>query len=520
MVSVSVYEDVQRYKRFKKEKSAAARNLGLARGTVRKFWNMDEREYDAYRKRALTRRHRFDVYREEIITIVELNAGDGETVHGSSIYDVLEERHGVLPGSERTLRNYIRSLQETGAIDTSRRVPVRRPQEEFAPGDQMQVDFGEQRIEGGKKAYIYAAVLAASRARYVAVQDHPFRTVEVIRHTLEAFRYFGGRAKTLVIDQDRLMTVSENGGEIRHTAEFEQFIREQDLRVWLCRKADPQCKGKVENVVKFVKTSFFSARRFTSVDEIHAPLAAWLARRANGKIHQTTSRIPAVVLEREERPALRVVKESIYDQRPSEQSDTRKADEKGMISYLGTRYSVPAEYVEHTVAVRSDHLHLRIHDVDTGEEIAVHRLSERKGGTFVLEQHRLPRGSGADEAYAALATGSEDAAWNEYLKENRARHGRYWKEQTGRLRRFLDTDPDPQILAEAVSFCREAGSVGAGDLKYAYEHLWESHDGDLPPLLEHARPIVAARTDESPRVAKRRLRYYSSIVSLVVGGAA
>jgi len=120
VVSVSVYKDVQRYKRFEKEKSAAARDLGLARGTVRKFWNMDEREYDAYRKQALTRRHRFDVYREEIITIVELNAGDGETVHGSSIYDVLEERHGVLPGSERTLRNYIRTNPERyNAIPTS-----------------------------------------------------------------------------------------------------------------------------------------------------------------------------------------------------------------------------------------------------------------------------------------------------------------------------------------------------------------------------------------------------------------
>lgn len=520
MVSVSVYKDIQRCKRFGKEKSATARELNLSRGTVRKFWNMDERQYDAHRRQALRRRHRFDAHRAEIITIVELNAADGETVHSSSVYDVLEERHGVLPGSERTLRNYIRSLQETGAIDASRQTRVRRPQTESVPGDQMQVDFGEQRIDGGKRAYIYAAVLAASRARYVAVQDHPFRTVEVIRHTLDAFRYFGGRAKTLVIDQDRLMTVSENGGEIRHTAEFEHFIREQDLRVWLCRKADPQSKGKVENLVKFVKTSFFSARGFTSVDEILEPLTTWLTRRANGKIHQATNRIPAVVLEREELPVLREVKESIYDQHPAETPDTRKADGKGMISYLGSQYSVPAEYQNTTVAVRSDRLHLRIHDVDTGAEIAVHRLCERKGSTLVLEQHRQPRGYGADEAYAALAAEKDDELWSGYLAENRARHGRYWREQTGRLRRFLDTEPDQHILAEAISFCREAGSVGAGDLKYAYEHLWESHDGDLPPLLEHARPIVAARGDESPRVAKRRLRYYSSIVSLVAGGAA
>ena len=520
MVSVSVYKDIQRCKRFGKEKSAAARELGLARGTVRKFWNMSERDYDAYRRRAQTRRHRFDPYREEIVGLVELNAADGETVHGSGLYDVLEERHGVLPGSERTLRNYVRILRETGAIDTSKRRPVRRPQEEAAPGNQLQVDFGEQPLSRGGRAYIYAAVLAASRARYVAVQDHPFRTVEVIRHTLQAFRYFGGRVKTLVIDQDRLMTVSENAGEIRHTAEFEHFVREQDLGVWLCRKADPQSKGKVENLVKFVKTSFFSARRFETVDDIHKPLAAWLTRRANGKIHQATGRVPAVVLEREEHPALRQLKPSVYDERAGAGGERRKADEKGLISFLGNRYSVPAEYAEASVAVRSDRLHVRIHDLDSGTELAVHHLPQHKGATFVLEHHRLPRGYGADEAYEELSQRLSGTLWPQYLAENRERYRRYWKEQTGALRRFLDTTPDPEILSRALAFCCEAGSVGAGDLKYAYEHLWESHDGGLPPLLEHARAIVAARSAEAPSVAKRRPRYYSSLISLVAGGAA
>lgn len=520
MVSVSVYEEIQRCKRLGKEKTTTARQLRLARGTVRKFWSMSEGEYDAHRRQAMTRRHRFDPYRDEIITMVELNAADGETVRGSSIYDVLEERHGVLPGSERTLRNYVRILRETGAIDTSRRRPIRRPQDEPKPGDQLQIDFGEYSLGGSRRAYLYAAVLAASRARYVAVQDHPFRTVEVIRHTLHAFRYFGGRPKTLVIDQDRLMTVSENAGEIRHTTEFEHFIREQDLKVWLCRKADPQSKGKVENLVKFVKTSFFSARRFAAVDEVHKPLGEWLGRRANGKIHQATARIPAVVLEREERPRLRALRGSIYDQRVDNSADTRKADEKGLISFLGNRYSVPPEYAETTVAVRLDRLHVRIHDADTGGEIAVHRLPAGKGSTFVLEQHRVRRGYGAHDAYDELQGRVEAPDWSGYLEENRAQYRRYWKEQTGALRRFLDTGPDLEILGRAVSFCREVGSVGAGDLKYAYEHLWESQVGELPSLLEHARPIVAARMDSSPTVATRRLRYYSSILSLVVGGAA
>jgi len=155
-----------------------------------------------------------------------------------------------------------------------------------------------------------------------------------------------------------------------------------------------------------------------------------------------------------------------------------------------------------------------------GEELAVHRLPERKGSTFVLEQHRLPRSYGAHSAYGELNGRVAGESWQEYLKQNRTQYSRHWKEQTAALRRFLDTEPAEQILQQAITFCCDAGSVGVGDLKHAYEHLWESSSSGLPPLLEHARPIVAARSERTPIVAKRRMRYYSSIVSLVTGGAA
>jgi len=60
------------------------------------------------------------------------------------------------------------------------------------------------------------------------------------------------------------MVVSENAGEIIFTKQFQSFVQEQELQMWVCRKADPQSKGKVENLIKFVKTSFFSARCFVT----------------------------------------------------------------------------------------------------------------------------------------------------------------------------------------------------------------------------------------------------------------
>lgn len=519
MVDMSMYESVQESKRRGRNKAQTARHLELSRTTVRKFWDMDEAGFKAWKERAAKRKHKFDGYRNEIIELVETNAQDGVRVYVSSIYDVLEERHGKLPGTERTLRGYLRQLRESGAISVKPVSRTRRPQEDVPFGDQCQVDFGMTRIASGMAVYIFAAVLGASRARYVAVQDHPFRTVEVIRHILRAFRYFGGRVRRLVIDQDRLMTVSENNGEIRYTEAFAHFIDEQDVSVWLCRKADPESKGKVENLVKFVKTSFFSARTFETVEEIHEPLAEWLVRRANGKIHRETGRVPSVVLERDEQPAMRPCRKSIYEEEASVNGQGRKANEKGMISYMGNEYSVPDEYARGTVMVRHGGETIRVYDADTGEEIAKHRVPEGKGKKVVSAAHLTERGKGAGDAYEALGKRVDRPEWGAFLKANREiSGGRYWKEQTRRLEKLLDGVSDTEVLYEAIAFCVDTNSCGVGQLKYAYEHLMESKASGLTPLLHHARPIVSARTTQSAKVAKRGVGYYHSIISLIVGG--
>jgi hypothetical protein len=113
-----------------------------------------------------------------------------------------------------------------------------------------------------------------------------------------------------VIDQDRLMEVSENAGDIVYTKDFQFFIEEQEVSLWVCWRADPETKGKVENLVKFIKGNFFSTRDFESVEEARSGVLRWLGRRANGKISQATKQMPAVLIERE-RPHLRPLRNSL-----------------------------------------------------------------------------------------------------------------------------------------------------------------------------------------------------------------
>lgn len=304
-----------------------------------------------------------------------------------------------------------------------------------------------------------------------------------------------------------------------HTALFEQFLGEQELDVWLCGRHDPESKGKVENLVKFVKTSFFSARQFSCVKDIHEPLRSWLVRRANGKVCAATARVPAVVLEQEERPVMRSLRASIFAADALDRGERRQADRKAMVSFAANRYSVPAEYENKAVIVLAADTHVYVHDPHTREQIACHRIpAGKKGQNIVLPQHRVPHGEKAEAVFAELAERFDSPSWQAFLVGNRRVYSRYWKEQAATLRRISETIEEPQVFEQALAFCVESESLGAGDLKHAIRHLTEAGANTLPPLLEHAKPILAGRRESGAhKVSKRHLGYYSSLLSLVAG---
>lgn len=53
-----------------------------------------------------------------------------------------------------------------------------------------------------------------------------------------------GIPNELVYDQNNLIVVSENAGDLILTAEFEAYRRHRNLTLHVCRKADPESKEK------------------------------------------------------------------------------------------------------------------------------------------------------------------------------------------------------------------------------------------------------------------------------------
>jgi len=109
-------------------------------------------------------------------------------------------------------------------------------------------------------------------------------------------------------------------------------------------------KGKIENLIKYVKRNLLSIRDFKSVDEANERGFKWLERRANGKISQATKQIPALLFEHE-REHLRPVGNSIFRKNSHLGREQRIANEKAYISVEACSYQLPLKYQSKTVEI-------------------------------------------------------------------------------------------------------------------------------------------------------------------------
>ncbi|MFR1445738.1 IS21 family transposase, partial [Acinetobacter baumannii] len=147
--------------------------------------------------------------------------------------------------------------------------------------------------QGGRvKVYFFTLVLSRSRYKYVFFSQEPFTTATSIEAHEHAFAFIEGLPDTLVYDQDRLFIVDENKGDLILTEQFRAYSNQRKFKLYFCRKSDPESKGKVENVVKYVKQNFLYNRSFTDIDVLNAEALAWLVRTANELPHSTTQRRP------------------------------------------------------------------------------------------------------------------------------------------------------------------------------------------------------------------------------------
>ena len=486
-------------------KRQISRELGIDRKTVRRYLRMSREEFDAsdvYRRHY---RRILDPYESYVRTSLEAHP----ELSSSQIYDWLRERYADLPDVDiRTVYNftqYIRAKYEIArpSLTSPRQYMV---VEETAYGEYAQVDFGEMwmRYEDGRrvKIYFFAMVLCRSRKKYAWFSKTPFTSELAIYAHEKAFEYYDGKPLKIIYDQDKVFIHDENLGDYLLTKAFGAFVSRERFETVFCRKSDPESKGKVENVVKYVKNNFLRCRTFVSIEQLNEEGVRWLSRTANGLPHCGTHLVPDEVFA-EERKYL--MSYNGIPKMPERQMREYKVHKTNAISYCGNEYSLPSgsyRNPDSRVWVDIKGAYLDMYDKETGKQVAHHLISNERGKYILDPTHRILHKVGvSDQEKDVLSYCNHDELailWFKNLKDDKPR---YYKDNLRYFAREM-RHFEPSTLHRAFDKCLEAGMYNAKDFIALCDRIGRRIPVREPSALLHdALPDAVKESPEKTRIS-------------------
>jgi len=207
-----------------------------------------------------------------------------------------------------------------------------------------QHDFGSVKVTyaDGSKETVHFFVSRLKYSRWSDVRLVPDEKVEsLVRALLAAFEAWGGVPLHSVFDNPKTIVLSRAGGRVEWNQTFAQAVVDYGIGVELCAPRRANQKGSVENLVRWVKGSFFKVRRFHDREDLLRQLAEWLAEANTVRPSRATGQVPAERLEAE-RPRLRPLAIPPADY-PLRFPVTVRTT--GFVEHEGIRYSMPPETI-------------------------------------------------------------------------------------------------------------------------------------------------------------------------------
>ncbi len=214
---------------------------------------------------------------------------------------------------------------------------------EGVAGEFAQFDFGvaDVRLLDGRTKRIHFAAYRLKHSRWVWVVIVPDERVEsLVRALLACFEHAGGVPLRVVFDNPKTVVLGrDENGRPRWNSTLAQVAIDYGFTVELCTPRSPEQKGAVENLVGWVKKSFFRARRFADLEhDLPRQLVEWLTAGNEERPSRATGIIPAerLAAERQRMKPLAVPPAEYPLRFPVQVGPT------AMVEFQGIRYAMPA----------------------------------------------------------------------------------------------------------------------------------------------------------------------------------
>lgn len=485
-----MYHQIQQMSRNGWKITRIADFLVMNRRTVKKYLMMTEDEFLGYQQFVGNRTRGLDPYEG----FVKIKLETFPDTSAAQMHDWLKEHYDHFPEvSSKTVYNFVMRVRQ------QHNIPKTGKQRDFCIipelpfGKQSQVDFGQYNMRSGKgnriKVYFFSMVLSRSRYKFVYFSPVPFTTALTINAHQKAFEYFEGIPQEVVYDQDKVLLADENKGDLVLTDQFKAYCKTMPFKLYFCRKSDPQTKGKVENVIKYVKQNFLYNRPFIDVQTLNTEAMAWLKRTANGTAHAITRKKPCDLWMEEKKHLTGIVPYAFNNTEA-----TYPVRQDNAVLYKCNIYTVPEGTYNGRgteVFITASVNEIVIKDI-YGNHLCTHALCTGKGRIVANTNHRRDKSKTIDDMLleVAMTFPDYDNALL-YLEQIRKKKRRYARDQFLAIRKAVDK-ASPDIVLKTLTYCMKNKIYSASDFEAVMnKYLQDKPDNRKIPTLpvKHAHSM-------------------------------
>jgi transposase len=467
-------------------KTQISLELEIHRKTVRKYLCMSEEEFFGWLKQPKKLPKKLNDYYDYVLRLLEKYP----YLSAAQVEDRLKEAHPDHPVvHSKTIYNFVQNIRNEHGIKKCASEPrqyQKLPETEY--GQQAQADYGEYNMlthgVSRKKVYFFVMVLCRSRQKFMYFKNSPFTSDDAITAHEKAFEYFKGQPKEIIYDQDRTLLIDENLGDVLLTREFNDYCGQMDFKPIFCRKSDPESKGKVENVVGYIKKNFLKGRIYEGEDRLNESGIAWLTRTGNAKVHGGTKKVPAQEWETEQHYLQPLKVHSLIKMAaPLPQYKVRKDN---TISFRSNFYTLPIGTYKGpgtVVLVKESKDELWLYTAEE-ELVAVHHLCLGKGMTIRNSDHLRDKSQTIltlKEEILCMMPEKEKSKW--YIEMISREKPRYFRDSMLLLKKHIP-HLEKDFLMQSLDFCIENSLYNANKfIEVARHYLTESKASKTTMIL-------------------------------------
>ena len=290
-------------------------------------------------RKASRRSSKLDPFKAEIARLLESHAFSAAQI-------LMRVREQGYAGGYSIVKDYVRAIR-----------PPKRPAYltlAFAPGECAQVDWGSYgSVAVGntrRRLSFFAMVLCYSRMLYVE-----FTVSQSLEHFLachqNAFDFLGRVPQKIMVDNLKSAVLRRLLGRPPvFNPRYLDFANHYGFTIAPCNVGRGNEKGRVENAVGYVKKNLLAGLEIPDFAAIGPAARNWLETVANVRLHGETRKKPVELFEAE-RSCLLPLPANGFDIGTVSQ---QRASSQFRIRLDTNRYSVPAEYAERRLTVKTD----------------------------------------------------------------------------------------------------------------------------------------------------------------------